>query len=273
VVADCSNWSIGEPTLTTSLRGIADCVVEVRTLVHSVHSGKWGGLVPDALTVLCRLIASLHDPMGNVAVRGAHVGPPPDMKLDESDLIDRLALQPGVQVIGEGSLAQRMWARPSISVLAIDAPAVTDAAHVLVPSARAVISMRLAPGDSAERALAGLEKHLRDHLDWGAELTVTPHRLGEPHQIDTSGPIFDAFRRACIATWNCPPKEPGSGGSLPLVAAIADEYPDMALLLTGIDDPDSRAHSENESVHLGELKKCLINEALLLGYVAAESKA
>lgn len=272
VVADCSNWSIGEPALTTSLRGIADCIAEVRTLDHSVHSGKYGGLVPDALTVLCRLIATLHDPAGSVAVSGLHAGLSPDMKLDESDLLERVTLRPGVQIIGEGSLAQRMWARPAISVLAIDAPAVKDAAHVLVPWARALISMRLAPGDDAERAYLALERHLRDHLDWDAELTVTRHRLGEPHQIDASGPVFDAFRRACIDTWNCPPKEPGSGGSLPLVAAIADEYPDMALLLTGIDDPDSRPHSENESVHLGELKKCLINESLLLGYVAAESR-
>lgn len=272
VVADCSNWSIGEPTLTTSLRGIVDCIVEVRTLDHSVHSGKYGGLVPDALTVLCRLIATLHDPEGNVAVSGLHAGLPPDMKLDEADLLERATLRPGVQLIGEGSFAQRMWARPAISVLAIDAPAVKDAAHVLVPRARAIISMRLAPGDDAERACLALERHLRGHLDWDAECTVTRNRLGEPHQIDASGPVFDAFRRACIDTWNRPPKEPGSGGSLPLVAAIADEYPDMALLLTGIDDPDSRAHSENESVHLGELEKCLINESLLLGYVAAESR-
>lgn len=246
--------------------------MEVRTLDHSVHSGKYGGLAPDALTVLCRLIASLHDSAGNVAVTGLHAGLLPDMKLDEPDLLERVTLRPGVQLIGEGSLAQRMWTRPSISVLAMDAPAVNAAAHVLVPWARAIISMRLAPGDDAERAYLALERHLRDHLDWGAELTVTSNRIGEPHQIDASGPVFDAFRRACIDTWNCPPKEPGSGGSLPLVAAIAHEYPDMALLLTGIDDPDSRAHSENESVHLNELKKCLINESLLLGYVAAESR-
>lgn len=274
VVADCSNWSIGEPTLTTSLRGIVDCVVDVRTLDHSVHSGKYGGPVPDALTVLCRLLATLHDPAGNVAVSGLHTGPPPDMKLDEPEVLKRIGLRPGVQLIGNGSLAERIWARPAISVLAIDAPAVADAAHVLVPQARASISMRIAPGDSAQRAFSALEEHLhlRNRQEWNAELTVTRNRLGEPHQIDASGPAFEAFRRACTDTWNCPPREPGSGGSLPLVAAISDQYPDMAVLLTGIDDPDSRAHSENESVHLDELRKCLENEALLLGYIAAECR-
>ena len=272
VVADCSNWAIGQPTLTTSLRGIVDCTVEVRTLDHSVHSGKYGGPVPDALTALCRLIATLHDQEGNVAVKGLHTGPPPDLKLDEPDLRERVGLRPGVQLIGEGTLSQRVWAQPAISVLAIDAPPVADAAHVLVPWARASISMRLAPGDEAERAFLALQEHLYSNPPWNAELTVTKHRTGEPHRIDASGPVFDAFRRACADTWNLAPVEPGSGGSLPLVAALADDYPDMALLLTGIDDPDSRAHSENESVHLGELKRCLVNEAILLGYIAAESR-
>jgi cysteinylglycine-S-conjugate dipeptidase len=272
VVADCSNWGIGQPTLTTSLRGIVDCVIEVRTLDHSVHSGKYGGPVPDALTVLCRLIATLHDREGNVAVNGLHAGPPPDLPIDEHDLRQRVGLRPGIQFIGEGSLSQRIWARPAISVLAIDAPPVTDAAHTLVPRARAILSMRLAPGDDAQRAYAALEEHLYNRRPWNTELTITKERLGEPHRIDAQGPVFDAFRRACIDTWDCAPVEPGSGGSLPLVAAIADDYPDMALLLTGIDDPDSRAHSENESVHLGEFRKCLINEALLLGYIAVESQ-
>jgi len=272
VVADFSNWSIGQPTLTKSLRGIVDCVVEVRTLDHSVHSGKYGGPVPDALTVLSRVIATLHDPAGNVAVGGLHTEPPPTVDIEESELRQRVGLRPSVQLIGEGSLSQRLWARPAISILGIDAPAVSGAAHAIVPWARASISMRIAPGDDAQRAFRALEKHLQDHRPWNAELTVTQNLLGKPYRIDASGPIFDAFRRACIDTWNLTPKEPGSGGSLPLVAAFAAEYPEMGLLLSGIDDPESRAHSENESIHLDELKKCLINEAILLGYIAGESR-
>jgi acetylornithine deacetylase/succinyl-diaminopimelate desuccinylase-like protein len=235
-------------------------------------SGKYGGPVPDALTALCRLIATLHDSTGNVAISGLHAEPPPNMDIEEPDLRQRAGLRPGVQLIGEGSISQRIWARPAISVLAIDAPPVEHAAHALVPWARASISMRLAPGDDAQRAFLALEEHLRAHRPWNAELTVTKVRLGEPHRIDSSGPAFDAFRRACVDTWGLTPVEPGSGGSLPLVAALADEYPDMAVLLAGLDDPDSRVHSENESVHLDELKKCLVNEAILLGYIAAESR-
>ena len=163
-----------------------------------------------------------------------------------------------------------MWALPAISVLAIDAPAVTDAVHKLVPWAQAIISVRLAPGDDAKRAFLAVKEHLDSHKPWNAEVTVTERHLGQPYRIDASGPVFDAFRRSCADTWNIAPVEAGSGGSLPLAAALADAYPEMALLLTGIDDPDSKAHSENESVHLGELEKCCVNEAILLGYIAAE---
>jgi cysteinylglycine-S-conjugate dipeptidase len=154
-------------------------------------------------------------------------------------------------------------------VNAYDAPSVIGAAHKIVPWARASISVRLAPGDDAQRAFRALEEHLHRHAPWNAEVIVTRDHLGEPCHIDASGAAFNAFRRACEDTWGCAPVEVGSGGSLPLVAALAEAYPDMALLLVGVDDPGSKAHSENESIHLGELQKCCVNEALLLGYLAA----
>jgi acetylornithine deacetylase/succinyl-diaminopimelate desuccinylase-like protein len=268
VIADCSNWAIGQPTLITSLRGIADCVVEVRTLDHAVHSGKYGGPVPDALTALCRLISTLHDTAGAVAVKGLHTGPPHAVSIDAARLRQVVGLRPEVQFLGERALSQQMWASPAVTVLGIDAPPVADTAHKIVPWARAAISVRLAPGDDAEQAFLALEEHLRDHAPWNAEVVVTRDHQSQPHQIDASGPAFDAFRRACTDTWGCAPFEVGSGGSLPLAAAFAEAYPDMALLLTGVDDPESNAHSENESVHLGELQKCCVSEALLLGYLA-----
>jgi acetylornithine deacetylase/succinyl-diaminopimelate desuccinylase-like protein len=270
VIPDCSNWAIGQPTLITSLRGIADCVVEVRTLDYAVHSGKYGGPVPDALTALCRLIATLHDDAGNVAVKGLHAGPPHAVSMDAARLREVVGLRPGVQFLGEGALSQQMWTGPAVAVLGIDAPPALGAAHKIVPWARASISMRLAPGDDAERAFGALEEHLRGHRPWNVEVVVVRDHKGQPHQIDASGPAFDAFRRACTDTWGCLPVECGSGGSLPLAAAHAETYPEMALLLTGVDDPESKAHSENESVHLGELQNCCVNEALLLGYLAAE---
>jgi acetylornithine deacetylase/succinyl-diaminopimelate desuccinylase-like protein len=269
VIADCSNWAIGEPTLITSLRGILDCTVEVRTLDHAVHSGKYGGPVPDALTALCRLIATLHDPAGTVAVEGLHTGPPHPVAVDPAHLRQVAGLRPGVRFLGDGALSRQMWASPALAVLGIDAPPVAGAAHKILPWARAGLSVRLAPGDDAERAFLALKGHLRRYAPWNAEVTVTLDRHSQPHQVDAFGPAFDAFRRACLDTWGLAPVEAGSGGSLPLIGPLAETYPDMALLLTGVDDPDSKAHAENESVHLGELQKCCVSEALLLGYLAA----
>jgi acetylornithine deacetylase/succinyl-diaminopimelate desuccinylase-like protein len=271
VLADCSNWTIGQPALITSLRGIVDCMVEVRTLDHAVHSGRYGGPVPDALTALCRLIATLHNRKGGVAVKGLRTGPPHALRLRESDLRRFTGLRPGVRLLGRGSLTQRLWARPAISVLGIDAPPTADAAHKLVPVASAKISIRLAPGDDTQRAFRAVAEHLRRRAPWGAEITVSPSREGKPHSINASGHVFEAFRRACADTWGRAPVEPGSGGSLPLVGALAVAYPDMALLLTGVEDPESNTHSENESVHLDELRNCCINEATLLAHLAARA--
>jgi acetylornithine deacetylase/succinyl-diaminopimelate desuccinylase-like protein len=271
VIADCSNWTVGEPTLTRSVRGILDCLVEVRTLDHAVHSGRYGGPVPDALTALCRLIATLHDHEGGVAVTGLRTGPSYGLRLPESDLRKFTGLRPGVRLLGRGSLTDRLWAQPAIAVLGIDAPSTEEAAHKLVPVAIGRISIRLAPGDDTQQAFRAVDEHLRRHAPWGAEVSVRPCREGEPHSIDVSGHAFEAFRRACADTWGRAPVEPGSGGSLPLVAALAQAYPDTAMLLTGVEDPESNAHSENESVHLGELLNCCVNEAMLLGHLASRA--
>jgi acetylornithine deacetylase/succinyl-diaminopimelate desuccinylase-like protein len=244
-------------------------MVEVRTLDRAVHSGRYGGPMPDALTALSRLIATLHTRKGHVAVRGLRTSPSHDIRLSESDLRRIAGLRPGVRVLGKGPLSRRLWGRPAISVLGIDAPSTADAAHQLVPAASAQISIRLAPGDDTQRAFRLVEEHLRRRAPWGAEVTVRPCREGEPYRIDTSGRAVEAFRRACADTWGRAPVEPGSGGSLPTVAALATAYPGTELLLTGVEDLESNTHSENESVHLGELRNCCVNETLLLGHLAA----
>jgi acetylornithine deacetylase/succinyl-diaminopimelate desuccinylase-like protein len=269
VFADCANWRIGRPAIITSLRGIMDCVVEVRTLDRAVHSGMYGGLVPDALTTLCQLIATLHDRRGNVAVDGLRSSSPSKLTIDEPDLRKTLGIRPGVRLLGQGPLSHRLWTKPAITVLGIDAPGTTDSGHNLVSVARAKISVRLAPGDSPQAAFDAVAEHLREQVRWGAEIKIELRVAGAPHQIDTSGSAYDAFRLACSQTWGCLPVEAGTGGSLPPVAALADAYPDMALLLTGVEDPESNAHGENESVHLDELRQCCVNEALLLGHLAA----
>jgi acetylornithine deacetylase/succinyl-diaminopimelate desuccinylase-like protein len=275
VLADCSNWTIGTPALTTSLRGLLDFIVEVRTLNHAVHSGVYGGPVPDALTALSRLIASLHDDRGNVAIDGLQSGPPYAIEVDEADLRRFAGVRPSVSLLGTGTLAHRLWGRPAVAVLGIEAPPITEAANKLVPVARAKVSVRLAPGDGVAKAKAAIQEHFLNpaRAPWGAEVTVTFLKEGAPHLVDPSGGAFEAFRQACSHIWGCAPVEAGSGGSLPLVAALAETFPRAELLLTGIADPESRAHGENESVHLAELMNCCVNEAMLLGKLASEAQA
>ena len=268
VIADSDNWSTEIPALTVSLRGLVDCVVEVATLDHGLHSGLWGGVVPDALSVLVRLLASLHDDDGNVAVAGLHesnaarVDFPPQRVRADSGLLD------GVSEIGSGSVPQRMWAKPAITVIGIDTTPVAAASNTLIPRARAKVSMRVAPGGDAASHLAALTEHLRSHAPWGAHVTVTPGDVGEPYAIDASGEVYDAARSAFRQTWGVEPIDMGMGGSIPFIAEFAAAFPQAKILVTGVEDPGTQAHSINESLHLGVLERAATAEALLLANLA-----
>jgi acetylornithine deacetylase/succinyl-diaminopimelate desuccinylase-like protein len=158
-------------------------------------------------------------------------------------------------------------------VLGIDAPATVGAANQLVPSARATISLRLAPGDDLDRAMTLLAGHFEARAPWGAEVAVQAGKATAPYRVDPAGPAFDAFRRACADAWGREPVETGIGGSMTLATAIAGLLPDAAVLLTGIQDPWSNAHAENESLHLGDYRAYCVAEALLLAYLAGQSRA
>ena len=256
VIADSANWAVGKPALTTSLRGLADAEVEVRTLDHAVHSGMYGGPVPDALTTLCRLLATLHDDYGNVAVAGLGTRPAADLDCPEERFRAEAGVVDGVELIGSGSLVERLWTRPAISVLAIDAPRVARASNTLIPVTRAKVSLRVAPGDDSSAALDALIEHLHKHVPWGAQLSITRGDLGQPFRIDAKGPAYDAARAAFREAWDGEePVDIGVGGSIPFIAAFAEAYPDAAILVTGVEDPDTRAHGANEGLHLGEFAR------------------
>ncbi len=194
VVADAGNWSVGVPTLTTSLRGLVGCTIEVRTLESGVHSGAWGGVFPDALSVLVRVLATLHDDAGRVAVPGLVQGGRPAIELDEQVARAQAGVLAGVDTIGVGTVTERLWFGPALSILAIDAPPVSESINQLVPVARANVSVRLAPGDDPDRALASLLSHLEASVPWGASVDLRPGPAAHPVALDTTGPGYDAFR-------------------------------------------------------------------------------
>jgi acetylornithine deacetylase/succinyl-diaminopimelate desuccinylase-like protein len=269
VIADSGNWDVGQPALTVGLRGLVNIFVDVTVLDHAVHSGMFGGPVPDALTVLSRLLATLHDDNGDVAVEGlartavTGLDYPADRFRHEAGMLD------GVQTIGTGGLAEMAWTRPAISILGIDAPPTQGAPNALVPKSRAKISLRIAPGDTAESAYRVLKTHIETHIPWGAKVEVTLEASGDPFRIDATGPAYDAARAAFAEAWDgTAPVDIGVGGSIPFIATFQEMFPKAAVLVTGVEDPDARAHGPNESLHLGEFAKVCLAEALLLRNVA-----
>jgi acetylornithine deacetylase/succinyl-diaminopimelate desuccinylase-like protein len=247
------------------LRGVFNCDVEVRTLAAAIHSGLFGGPVPDALTALARLLASLHDDAGNVVVEGLVSATGPDLELSEERLRAEAGMVDGVQLMGTGPVVGRLWHKPAVSVIAVDAPSLKEAANALVPVARAKVSTRIAPGDDVEKAFAALRAHFDLHLPWGVALTVEFAGSGAPSVIDTSGPHYETVRSALREAWDgVDAVDIGLGGSVPAIDAFQQAFPAATIVVTGVEDPHTRAHGPNESLHLGEFRRVCLAEALLL---------
>jgi acetylornithine deacetylase/succinyl-diaminopimelate desuccinylase-like protein len=268
VVADSGNWRVGVPALTTSLRGVVDGVVTVSTLDHAVHSGMYGGAVPDALTATVRLLSTFWDAAGNVAVEGLARGEADDLGYAEADLRRDAGVLDGVQLLGEGRLESRLWTRPALTVTGIDVPSVATSSNTLLPSLAFKFSLRIPPGQDPAAALAAVQAHVEAHTPWGARVEMAPGEAGQPWAGQLDGPVYDIARWALEQAWGRSPVHMGVGGSIPFVAEFRELYPDATVLLVGVEDPDTRAHGTNESVHLGELERACLAEALLLAALA-----
>ncbi|MFD7153938.1 dipeptidase [Kribbella sp. NPDC059898] len=271
VIADSGNWDIGRPALTVSLRGLVESYVEVRTLDHAVHSGLFGGPVPDALSALCRLLATLHDDKGDVAVDGLHASRAADVVYPEDRLRAESSVLDSVRLTGSGSLVDRLWTRPAVAVVGIDAPSVAEASNTLVPVARAKVSLRVAPGDDAVKASAALRDHLENNAPWGAQVIVTEGQTGQPCSVNARGAGYEAARSAFQEAWGVEPIDMGMGGSIPFIAEFQQAFPAATILVTGVEDPDTRAHGIDEGLHLAEFRKVCLAEALLLQNLANQA--
>jgi len=264
VLADSTNWAVGEPALTTTLRGLVRVVLTVRTLDHGIHSGMFGGAVPDAITALIRMIASLHDAEGNVAVAGLKSAMASDLDYPEERLREESGLLDGVEMIGSGSILSRLWTKPSITTIGIDAPSVATSSNTLAPQSAAKISMRIAPDEDPKEAFRLLAEHLRANVPWGVKVDVHLDDEGAGFSANANGPVYDQARAAFTDAWGVAPVDIGVGGSIPFVAAFAERFPDAGILITGVEDPDARAHGANESLHVGEFERVCVAEAILL---------
>ena len=273
VIADAANPAVDVPALTTSLRGLTNVVVEVSMLERAVHSGMLGGPAGDALTALCRLLATLHDDKGEVAVAGLVTGSSGAPDVEEDTFRGDAGLLDGVELIGTGTITERLTHKPAISVLGIDAPAVDGSANVLLPRARAMISIRLAPGDATAHAFAALREHLTRHVPWGAHLDVTLQAAGEPFALEPTGSVYDLARGALSAAFGHAAVEVGMGGTVPFIAEFARSFPGATVLVTGVGDPASRWHGVDESLHLEMFSRCVLAETMLLRSLAEHGQS
>ena len=269
VVADSDNWSIDTPSLTVGLRGNVTFALTVSTLGHASHSGMYGGAVPDAMLAAIRLLSTLHDEDGAVSVAGLASHEQQVPSIPEERLRHEAALLEGVRPIGRGEFLHRIWAQPSITVTGIDAPSVREASNTLAPSVRVKVSVRVAPGQTAAEAFAAVQAHLREHSPFGAHLAFDQVDLGDPFLVDTSGWAADEAMTALAEGWGAEPVLAGVGGSIPFIAELAQVFPNAHVLVTGVEDPETRAHSPNESLHLGVFRRAVLSEALLLARLDA----
>ena len=268
VVADNGNLSVGEPALTTTLRGEVSCIIEVRTLDHAVHSGSFGGAAPDALVSLIRILSTLHDARGDVALQDLVSYPqreadyPLELYRQDSGLLE------GVDLIGTGPLSARLWSKPSVTVIGIDAPSITDASNVLIPRAAAKVSMRIAPDADADRELQILVDHLRAAAPWNVHVKVTKVSENSGFVCPTDGPGYAAAGRALEASFGKPVVQIGAGGSIPLLDVLRRAVPKAEFILWGAEDASSsRIHGTNESVDIEELERFIVTQCLLLQFL------
>ncbi|MEV8349321.1 dipeptidase [Streptomyces niveus] len=266
VIGDTGNFRVGLPTVTATLRGMTMLRVQVDTLEGNLHSGQFGGAAPDALAALIQLLASLRSEDGSTTVDGLAADADWDgLAYPEADFRKDAKVLDGVGLIGRGTVADRVWARPAVTVVGIDCPPVVGATPSLQASARAQISLRVPPGQDAAEATKLLTAHIEAHTPWGARVAVEQVGQGQPFRADTASPAYTSMAEAMRVAY--PGEEmqtAGMGGSIPLCNTLAALYPEAEILLIGLSEPEAQIHAVNESVSPQELERLSVAEAHFL---------
>jgi acetylornithine deacetylase/succinyl-diaminopimelate desuccinylase-like protein len=268
VIGDMGSMSPGVPTLTTALRGMANVTVGLRTLESGKHSGQYGGAAPDALLALVRALASLHDEHGDVAVAGLRRNEWDGPEQAEQEFRELATVLDGLPLFGTGGLGARIWSGPAITVVGIDVPSVDGAVNAVSPYARAAINVRVHPEQDAVEAQDAVVEHLRALRPFGIDLDVQRGPTGNGFAAATTGPAYAAARGAWSQAWGAEVVHAGSGGSIPIVSALAGALPDAEALLVGTTDGYANIHGPNERVLLSEFENAVVAEADFLGRYA-----
>lgn len=270
IIGDHGNLTVGEPTLTTTLRGSATLTVEVRTLTDQVHNGVFGGPVPDALIALCRIIATLHDNHGAIHIAGLEPGNWQGAEIPVEAFRRAANVLPEVDLIGNGSLSEQVWAGYALNVIGLDAPAIAGASNSLIATARARINLRVPPDQNAEHALALLIQHLQAVAPWHAHVTISESHASNGFVAKTDGPAYAAARQALREAYNRDAQIIGDGASIPLTNVLGEHFPQAEIIIWGAEDLAARIHGPNESVDLEELERVILTQALFLKKLAQQ---
>ncbi|NNC11636.1 M20/M25/M40 family metallo-hydrolase [Planctomonas sp. JC2975] len=270
VIADIGGQEVGRAGLTTALRGDVACTLTVRTLANPVHSGMFGGAAPDAMTAMIRILDTLHDDDGNTVIDGVDSGSWDGAAMDEPVYREGSSILPGVDYLGTGSLADRIWMKPSVTVLGMDLPNTAEASNVLLPSVTAKLSMRVIPGSDGDAQLEALMAHLRAQRPWNCVVEVEKVKVGHAFSVDSSHPAIQAAKAAMGEAYGGPVESIGSGASIPLVASLQKAAPGAAIVLWGAEDTkQSRIHASDESVDPAEIKRMIAAQTLFVRHVAS----
>lgn len=263
IVADSGNIDTETASLTNSLRGLVSQVITVRTLDHAVHSGMFSGPVPDAMLAMTKLLASLHTDSGDVAVAGLKRDSGETPAIPDALVRREAGVLSSTELIGDLAPLEQNWFGPAITVVGIDYPGVSVASNTMHPAVTAKISMRIAPSEQPEHALELLRTHLVENVPFGAQLEFGEVELGRGY-LAKNGWAQRAAASALELAWGKPQQPIGIGGSIPFIAELANEFPSAEILVTGVEDGDSRAHAPNESQHLPTLRRAMEAESMLL---------
>lgn len=263
IVADSGNWTTEIPALTTSLRGLVAQTFTVRTLDHALHSGMYGGAVPDAAMALIKILARLHNDDGSVAVSGLKSFSVQELPYSTDQLRIDSGLLDHVTPLRSANHLQAVWGDPAVTVIGTDLPSIELSSNTLQPRASAKVSLRIAPGEDPQRALELLRKHITDSAPFGATVEFGESEAGNPY-LDEPGWAKTEYQSALARVFENEPVDMGVGGSIPFIASLKKVFPNAQILVTGVEDPDSRAHSPNESLHIPSFKKAMLAQSLFL---------
>ncbi|MCB0916559.1 MAG: dipeptidase [Actinobacteria bacterium] len=268
IIADTGNITVGQPTFTSALRGMAMVEVSVATLAAPVHSGMFGGPAPDALMALITLLATLRDADGNAAIDGVDGYQWDGAEMTEAEFREQAGVLPDQPLTGTGSVATRLFTSPAVSVVGIDAPGVEGAINAVIPKARAMVSLRVPPNVDPAEAQQKLMDHLLAHAPWGVQVSVTPGPIGAGFAGDASGTAREAMADAMRIAYGREPVDFGSGGSIPLVSVLTEVVPQAEIMLCGAQDGAAAIHAPNESLDLGELADAALTQVLFVQFLA-----